>query len=914
MMDRIRIHSVLLQTFVLIVLISYSIANDNLSDSLVGRWNFDAGTGEDSSPNNNHAYLGNALVYDLGNDNYCMKVKTGDKPIKIDVDTNSNLAIKAGTIGFWINSSVVKNSNLIKYGNGAIILRSYRGYLQARFKGETDFNFSGTVLNDKWHEYVMREDAFYPHENALIEENVWHQFVVTYDYKNKQFIGWRDGRLIAVIDLSASDIEPLKTDELNHILIAEDFTGFIDDIRIYNKVFEQKDVLKLYNASKSIYDSRHDFIKPDSELNVYSYNETDIELYDAWLGNDTQNNAEFNSGDFSCIVVQGDNSTIHTAARELSDAINSLSNIDIQISTLPEKKGNIILGTPSESALIKELSAVLKLSEVVHDGYVLKTAEYKGNSCIIVAANEPAGIIYGTFALIKKIKLKQDLNKLDVISNPKVEIRIVGHWDWFRGFPSDGWHAKNINPNNWESNRYNSIFSWKDLHTGNTKLIRDWARLLASAGWNAICPTEINWQNQNNFLEHMEEVGILAGIFRKYGITLYWTPNYLLALDKATADTLYARVPDFGGYLLKLGSEGQLGNPFPVMVNQIASNLAEYGGKALVRGFVYGKKRYAHITDVYRNTMQYDIYVPNDGKYRKNVIIVGKANPLDWDLAAPISMLDGALRKTDYGTEMVVAKSWPASWVEKWKWWMDFDNFRNGPGSYNKNYIKCLLGVSMISPSPAWTSNPLNMVNYYGLGRLSWNPDLTLEQIYDEWIGLTYNHDPIVNKTIKEILSMSDDILRNLYMYRGYRGVWFDASEDDLVENKTPYIFNENGIGIINDDMQKKVLSQYAPGLRKIFSNPIKGEAFLPYFHFVSLDYMLSNDRTVIEDLYRNLDEAVNGSKQMLKLWESLEGKIDKVPYEYTRKNFEYYILTAEKQRKKMKQKIEEITGRILNR
>jgi len=98
---------------------------------------------------------------------------------------------------------------------------------------------------------------------------------------------------------------------------------------------------------------------------------------------------------------------------------------------------------------------------------------------------------------------------------------------------------------------------------GQTKRIRDWARLLASAGWNAVCPTEINWEFRNNFLDHLDEVEILAKIFRDYGIRLYWSPNYLLALDNKTAETLYARIPDFGGYLLKLGSEKQNGDPRP---------------------------------------------------------------------------------------------------------------------------------------------------------------------------------------------------------------------------------------------------------------------------------------------------------------------------------------------------------------
>ena len=38
----------------------------------------------------------------------------------------------------------------------------------------------------------------------------WHHFAVSYDYHGKQIIGWRDGELIAVVDLTEVDTEPLK--------------------------------------------------------------------------------------------------------------------------------------------------------------------------------------------------------------------------------------------------------------------------------------------------------------------------------------------------------------------------------------------------------------------------------------------------------------------------------------------------------------------------------------------------------------------------------------------------------------------------------------------------------------------------------------------------------------------------------
>ena len=432
--------------------------------------------------------------------------------------------------------------------------------------------------------------------------------------------------------------------------------------------------------------------------------------------------------------------------------------------------------------------------------------------------------------------------------------------------------------------------------------------MMASAGWNAICPSEINWSYRNNFLEHLDEVEILAGICRDYGITLYWSPSYLLALEKETADKLYSRVPDFGGYLLKLGSEKQNGDPRPQMVNRIADNLKPYGGHALVRAFVYGNYRYTR--KPYRNLIPYDIFAPEDGNYRDNVILVSKGSPLDWDFAAPIPALDGAIKKNLYGSELVIAKSWPVSWVEKWKWWMEQDNYRNGPGSLNKFDVDCIMGVSMISPSPAWTRCPLNMVNYYGMGRLAWNPDLSVDEIYTEWIRLTFGDDPHLLNNIKEILLLSDDVTRKLYMYRGYRGIWIDTGEDNLVQGKTPHTVSRKGIGVTSPELRKRILDQYAPGLREIYADRIKGEQFLPYFHFVDYDYRLSNGRTVIRDIYANLDEAVRGAEEMSEIWKRLNGKIDQRRFQYTLDNLAQYVEKARETRNKMVECFEEKTGR----
>jgi len=559
----------------------------------------------------------------------------------------------------------------------------------------------------------------------------------------------------------------------------------------------------------------------------------------------------------------------------------------------------IVLGTAETSSWIRDRADKLQLDRIKNDGFIIKTMEDGSDTTLVVAGNVPAGVIFGTFDLIRRIQLGQDPQRLDVLENPQIPIRMVDHWSYFRGFLGDKWRG---------GGRDNSIYSWEQLRTGDTKLIREWVRMMSSAGWNAICPSEVNWCYRNNFLEHLDEVEILAGILRDYGMKLYWSPSYLLALERETADKIYSRVPNFGGYLLKLGSEKQNGDPRPAMVNRIADTLRPYGGNTVVRGFVYGNSRYT--PEPYRNLIPHDIFAPEDGNFRDNVIIISKGSPLDWDFSAPIPALDGAIQKNLSGSELVIDKGWPVSWIEKWKWWLEQDNYRSGPGSLNKFDADCIMGVSMISPSPAWTECPLNMVNYYGLGRLSWNPDRSVDEIYTEWITQTFGDDPEVLETLKTILLLSDDVTRKLYMYRGYRGIWIDTGDDeDMVQDKTTHTINRKGIGVKSPELQKRTLAQYAPGLREVYGDRMKGEEFLTSFHFVEHDYRLSIGRTVIQDFYANLDEAVQLAGQLPEIFKRIKGKVDDRRFAYTLETLNNFSEDAKDRCDKTMRAFEKVSG-----
>ncbi|MCU0915874.1 MAG: hypothetical protein MUC88_15130 [Planctomycetes bacterium] len=193
--------------------------------------------------------------------------------------------------------------------------------------------------------------------------------------------------------------------------------------------------------------------------------------------------------------------------------------------------------------------------------------------------------------------------------------------------------------------------------------------------------------------------------------------------------------------------------------------------------------------------------------------------------------------------------------------------------------------------SPA---RPLNMVNYYGLGRRAWNPNLSVDQIYTEWIRQTFGDDPEVLAKVKAILLMSDDVTRKLCLYRGYRGVWIDARDtEDLVTDQSTHTITPHGLGIASPELRRRVLDQYAPALRAIYGDPIRGEEFLPYFNFVSLDYQLTCGRTVCQDFYGGPDEAVKMAAPMPVLWGKLQGQVDDRRFQYPRDSLDRLVGTA---------------------
>lgn len=291
------------------------------------------------------------------------------------------------------------------------------------------------------------------------------------------------------------------------------------------------------------------------------------------------------------------------------------------------------------------------------EGFILRTQNWNGSKILVVTGKTKRSLVYAVFDLIRRIRLGEDIEKMNVLEKPKAKFRMLNHWDNLDGSVERGYAG-------------NSIF-FKDNRIIVNQRTRDYARLLASIGINGVVINNVNVKKQEVLLiepVYLKKLKRLADLFREYGIRLYLSinfasPMYLGGLDTADpldervarwwrekAREIYDYIPDFGGFLVKADSEF---NPGPHMfgrdhaegANMLARALAPFGGVVIWRAFVYNCLQDWRDYKTDRARAAYDNFKPLDGKFDDNVIVQIKYGPMDFQVREPVNPLFGGLER-----------------------------------------------------------------------------------------------------------------------------------------------------------------------------------------------------------------------------------------------------------------------------
>ena len=477
------------------------------------------------------------------------------------------------------------------------------------------------------------EASSYPHSCGYLQPGTWHHVALAFDHDQGVATLFTDGAACYTAGSKSGGLAPSSSD-----LEFGNWSGLLSDVRVYSGALGAGDVAALHSAGAPLYNATAYQVPTKQETEHLGLGwkpiprgPADAAMHRAWLNYNTS--AHAGPLHWATRIVwkggAGSHPAVRTAARELAALLPWATAGDgAAAGQQPPRAaaGVVLLGTCDDPAVAQALGGAPAPAGAGRPQHVCAgpgapaseayTLRMTGDGSLVIAGGGPAGVLYGVFAVARMLQTQPHAPwpvGLDHTEGPATQVRLLNHWSQWRGLPCDAWMPPRSNHSEAPpgggggifcdgADRTDSLFSWGDLEApppapGNSTglaTLRAWARLLASVGINGLAPQDVNWFEPNNYLKHLTGVAALGSVLREYAIKLYWSPNYLLAPQQAVADALFAAVPDFGGYLLKLGSESQGGQPTPANVNAIARTLirnatsGQSNGTVVLRGFIYG--------------------------------------------------------------------------------------------------------------------------------------------------------------------------------------------------------------------------------------------------------------------------------------------------------------------------------------
>jgi alpha-glucuronidase len=620
-------------------------------------------------------------------------------------------------------------------------------------------------------------------------------------------------------------------------------------------------------------------------------------------------------------VVLGNSPVLDSARSELIRGFRGMLGKRLHVEqSFPQEK-IVILATIS--SLQTAAPGLLEDLDLHRDGFLLRTAKWRGFDCLVVTADNDQGVLHGVFALLSKIARNESLTALHEIQDPAAPIRWVDDWDNLDGHIERGYAGPSI------------FFENGHVREDLTRA-SEYARLLASVGINGCAINNVNADLKllnDDFLPQLVRV---ADIFRPWGVRLsisvdVSSPKAIGGLDtfdpldprvaawwQKKFDDIYRQIPDFAGVVVKADSEGRLGpatygrSPADA-ANVIARALRSHEGIVFYRAFVYNHHLDWRDPKNDRARAAYDNFHPLDGKFDDNVFIQIKHGPMDFQVREPVSPLFGGLEKTNEAIELQVTQEYTGQQrhlcflVPMWKEVLDFDMHAGENPTPVKDIVSGktfhrftggFVAVVNVGMDTSWLAHPLAMANLYGYARLAWNPDLSAKNIAEEWTRLTFGNDPVVVKTISSMLLKSwpiyesytgplgagtlTDILGSHYgpgiesSERNGWGQWHRADHDGIGMDRTA----ATGTGYVD---------QYRPSLAKLYESlATTPDELLLFFHHVPYTYVLQSGKTVIQHIYDSHYQGAEDAATLVQQWQSLHGRVDEVRFSEVSKRLEY--------------------------
>jgi len=638
--------------------------------------------------------------------------------------------------------------------------------------------------------------------------------------------------------------------------------------------------------------------------------------YRLWLRYDKINDAAL-LNKYRAIIqsvnIFGNSPTLAVAKEELQNGLAGLLGKKIIFST--GANSSLLIGT-AEQLQNKTLAFDKRqLQKAGKEGFLLLTRNNNGYKQILITANTDIGLLYGVFHFLRLLQTNEPIENLNINSAPKLKLRMLNHWDNLNRTVERGYAGF-------------SIWNWHTLPGYIDRRYIDYARANASIGINAVSLTNVNANAIVLTRPYLEKVKALADAFRPYGIKVFLTARFSAPIEigkLTTADPLndsvqhwwndkakeiYSLIPDFGGFLVKANSEGQPGpqdykRTHADGANMLANAVAAYSGIVIWRAFVYAAEN-----PVDRHKQAYDDFVPLDGKFKSNIMVQVKNGAIDFMPREPFHPLFGAMPKTPLLMEFQVTQEYlgqATNWVylaPLYKEVLESDTYSKGKGStvakviagsLDNHILNGMTGVANIGNDINWCGHPMAQANWYCLGRLAWDHDLSAEQMAGEWLRMTFTNDASFLQTIKTVMLQSREIMVDYMNPVGLHHIMATGHH----YGPAPWVSNlnrpewnpvyyhkadDNGIGFNRTVTGSNAIGQYFPEAGKQWEDINDcDEKFLLWFHRVSWNHKMKSGRTLWNELCQKYYSGADRVTWMRNEWLKQKSKIDEQRFEQVR-------------------------------
>ena len=565
--------------------------------------------------------------------------------------------------------------------------------------------------------------------------------------------------------------------------------------------------------------------------------------------------------------------------------------------------GSVAIAKSELSSYFKGNRATLRLDASMPDNDGFEVREQQGD--VTILARRPQGLLYGAYEVLRRQELGWPLATRSV---PTFSIRMLNHWDNLDGSIERGYAGKSVWK--WEEMELTRVTNphARGLSPRQRALLlrlQQYARANASIGINGTVLNNVNASPKILSADYLEKVRWMAEVFRPYGIKVWLSVNFASPMTlgglptadpldvnvqqwwKKKAKEIYRLIPDFGGFLVKANSEGQPGpgdyhRSHADGANMLAIALEPYGGTVVWRSFVYG----ANHKGEDRVKQAVSEFKPCDGQFRKNVILQSKNGPLDFQPREPYAPIFDQMKQTPQMAELQITQEYLGQsrhLVYLSPMWKEF--FSN----VRPSRLVGVAGVANIGDDANWCGHHFSQANWYAFGRLAWNPELSSEEIADEWLRLTFTQEKHFVSIMQGVMMRSREACVNYMMPLGLHHIFmFDhhyGPEPDGYKASYPlewcpvYYHKADSMGVGSDRTAAtgtNATGQYPEPYASMYENiNTCPEEYLLWFHHVAWNYRMKNGLTLWQTLCLRYQQGVDEVDRTVVAWQKMKPYVD---------------------------------------